>query len=478
MSKTVDISQVVTPAMAKSHLLAWNMYSSHGMYKPFKHNSLLCRHLMEILAGRRKNRLIIQMPPQHGKSTTTTEGLATYVLGCNPSHRVGVCSYSASLAEKFGYKNRCRMEEFGSDVFGVDVDKVQRSRGDWVLKGHPDGGMVSVGVEGGLTGMRLNWLICDDLLKNYEDAQSAYMRDVVWNWLVTVAFARLTEDAPVVMIGTRWHPDDHLGRLIRLSESGDGEQFDVISMPAIAERDEFYPDGQIFRKEGEALCPELHSVRQLDEMKRFMTPFQWSALYQQDPTTPGGCHWSPELFNDRVMIEDWPGKIQNLVLALDPSSGRDQKKGDYPAVCALGTNGTGLFFMDFLMERSSPTLIAQNVAEYIVRLRAKTGVTPQLMGVETVGLWELYAEKLIKEFHRVGVYVPITEISHESRDKTLRIQRVDPYVSNREVRFITSTGSIIALQQFRDFPLGKHDDACDAAEMAFRLLPRVAVART
>jgi len=463
----------VTPAMARSHLLAWNIYSSYGQYKPFRHNSMLCQALMEILAGRAHNRLIIQMPPQHGKSTTVTEGLATYLLGCNPHRRIAVCSYSADLAEKFGYKNRCRMEQFGPEVFNVEVDAVNKSRNDWSIKGYSDGGMVSVGVGGMLTGLRVDALICDDLLKNFEDAQSAHMRDLVWNWLVTVAMARLTKSAPVIMIGTRWHPDDHLGRLIRQSESREGVHYDVISMPAIATEVEYMPDGSIFRMPGDLLCPELHDEKQLEEFRRMTTPYQWSALFQQDPTTPGGCHWPSDLFNERVIVDEWPKGIKYMVLALDPSSGRDQKKGDYPAVCALGTRGDGYFYMDFLMERASPTVVAQNVASYIVRLKQQVGVLPQLMGVEKVGLWELYAEKLIKEFHKFGVFIPICEVSHESRDKTLRIQRVDPYISNREVKFIRSTGSMVALDQFRDFPVGRHEDACDAAEMAFRILPRV-----
>lgn len=467
------LTDMITPAMARGHVLAWNMYSSHGLYRPFKHNSILCHALMEILAGRAHNRLIIQMPPQHGKSYTTTEGLATYVLGCNPDRRVGICSYSADLAEEFGYRNRVRMQEFGPDVFGHELDTVRKSKGSWGLKGHPSGGMVSVGVGGPLAGKRLDYLICDDLIKNYDEAQSAHIRDSVWNWLVTVAMTRLSRNAPVVMIGTRWHPDDHLGRLIRQSESMQGHHYDVISMPAIAVRDEFMPDGTLWRKEGDPLCPELHPMEKLQEIKKYMTPFQWSALFQQDPTTPGGCHWSPELFNERTIVDQWPHGLQYLVVALDPSSGRDQKKGDYPAVCALGTKGDGYFYADFLMDRASPSIVASNVARYIVNLRDRTGTMPQLMGVEKIGLWELYAEKLVKEFAKHGFFIPITEISHESRDKTLRIQRVDPYISNREIKFVRSTGTMVALEQFRDFPVGRHDDACDSLEMAFRILPKV-----
>lgn len=472
----MPIDTVVTPAMARGHVLAWNMYSSHGLYKPYRHNSILCHHLMEILAGRAHNRLIIQMPPQHGKSTTVTEGFSTYMLGCNPNKRIGICAHTAELAEGFGYRNRMCMQDAGTEVFGVQLDTVRKSKGSWGLKDHPNGGMVAVGVQGALTGIRLDALICDDLIKSYEEAQSALVRDSVWNWFVTVAMTRLSKHAPVIVIGTRWHPDDHIGRLIRQSEVKDGYHFDVISMPAIAVREEYMPDGSLFRSPGDPLCPELHNLEKLGEMKKYATPFQWSALYQQDPSTPGGCHWAPDLFNERVIIDDWPQGIQHLVIALDPSSGRDQKHGDYPAVCALGTRGDGHFYMDFLMERSSPNIIAQNVARYVLQLKQQTGCMPQLLGVEKIGLWELYAERLIKEFAKNGHFIPICEVSHQSRDKTLRIQRVDPYIANREIRFVRSLGTMIALDQFRDFPLGKHDDACDAAEMAFRILPRVAMA--
>lgn len=454
--------------MARSHLLAWNIFSTGGAYRPYRHASVLCSRLMDMLSGHGSNRLIVQVCPQHGKSSTATEGLATFFLGNNPGKRVGICSYSADLAESFGYRNRVRMEEYGPAVFGIEPEHGRRRKSDWCLAGYPDGGMVSVGVGGPLTGKRLDMLICDDLIKNSEEAMSPTIRDSTWNWLATVAMTRLSRDAPVVLIGARWHPDDYLGRLIRQSRAPDGVKYDIFSMPAIAVEDE--PG---FRKAGEPLCPELHPLEKLLEIKKYMSPFQWSALYQQEPLTPEGSHWPPELFNDRVFVDDWPSDLQYLVMALDPSSGRDQKRGDYPAVCALGTRGDGLFYMDFLMERATPHQVASNLADYVERVRQRTGLSPMALGVEKQGLWELYAEKLVDSFHRAGVHVPICEVSHQSKDKCLRIQRLDPFVSSREIRFIRSRGTMLAIDQFRDFPNAQHDDGPDAAEMAFRIFPIV-----
>ena len=202
---------VITPEQARAHHLAWLLYSSGAYedddgglvyeYQPYRHIARMSKHFMEVLSGRRHNRTIIQIPPQHCKSTTATEGLSTYFLGTNPNKRVGICSYNADLAEDFGYRNKQRMQDYGAKVFGVEIDKSRKSKSDWGLDGHPTGGMVSVGVGGALTGKRLDFLIIDDAFENFEDAMSLSNRNKVWNWLMTVAFTRLSRNAPVIVIG-------------------------------------------------------------------------------------------------------------------------------------------------------------------------------------------------------------------------------------------------------------------------------------
>lgn len=476
----------ITPEMARSHHLYWLLYSSGGYpyedengvrdgtwvydYRAYKHIARMGKHFMEVLAGRRHNRTIIQIPPQHCKSSTATEGLATYFLGSNPGKRVGICSYNADLAEDFGYRNKQRMLDYGGKAFGVEIDKARKSKADWGLDGYPTGGMVSVGVGGSLTGKRLDLLIIDDAFKNYEDSMSSSSRNKVWNWLMTVAFTRLSRSAPIIVIGTRWHPDDHIGRLIEQSKDSKKPQFDVINFPAIAVEDEFGEDGTPFRKKGDPLCPELHPIERLEEMKSQMSNFQWSALYQQDPTSPEGTHWPPQLFGPEVFIERWPNNMETLVAALDPSTGQDTKRGDYPALSVLGTAGTGHFYVDSIMRKLPPSGMAVAVADKFSELKEETGMYPALFGVEKQGLSELYMEKLYNEFKRRGIPTPILPVSHENVNKLLRIQRLDPQISGKDIRFMQNRDTSLVVQQLKDFPTGSHDDGPDSLEMAFRVL--------
>tara|TARA_R100000234_G_scaffold111153_1_gene83986 strand:+ start:1738 stop:3141 length:1404 start_codon:yes stop_codon:yes gene_type:complete len=465
----------VTPEQARMHHLGWLIYSSNGEYKPYRHIARMSKHFMEVLAGRRPKRTIIQIPPQHTKSSTVTECLSTYFLGANPGKKVGICSYNADLAEDFGYRNKMRMQQYGGEVFGVEIDRSRNSKSDWGIDGHTSGGMVSVGIGGSLTGKRLDLLIVDDAFKNYEDSMSSSQRDKVWNWLMTVAFTRLSKNAPIIIIGTRWHADDHIGRLINQSKDPAKPQFDLISFPAIAVEDEYDEEGLIWRHAGEPLCPELHPLDRLMEMKSQMSSFQWDALYQQDPSNPEGSFWSPGLFGDNEIFHEWPKTMQYFVGALDPSTGGDTKKGDYPAVSFLGTAGTGHFFTETIMKRLPPSSMCSVIADKFAEIKSSTGMYPQAFGVERQGYSQLYAHALQKTFSERGIQTPLVPVDHQSINKALRIQRLDPYITGRDIKFKSNLETSLCLQQLKDFPGGKHDDGPDSLEMAFRVLGQYAI---
>ena len=459
----------ITSDLARKHLLPWAMYSSDGFIKPYKHIARLSRILMEMASGRGNKRLIIQMPAQHGKSTLSTEYFSTWYLGRNPGKRVGIASYSAALAEGFGYRNKKRMEQFAGEVFGLEIDPTRKARADWGFRGYPNGGMVSIGSGGSLTGKRLDMLIVDDLIKGYEDASSATQREKNWNWLNTVAMTRLSKDAPVVVIGTRWHAEDHIGQLITQTKSGRAN-WDVLSLPAIAEEDEYDEDGALWRIKGEPLCPELHPLERLEEMKKQMSGFQWSAIYQQNPLTAEGSFWGSDCFAKDAYIDLWPDNIRYLVCALDPSSGTDSRRGDYPAFSLLGTANTGHFYVESIMKRLPPSGMCKEICQKIHQVKQDTGVMPNVMGVEQAGFSQLYAEMLSKEFASQGIRTPIVPIHNEGVNKNLRIQRIAPFISNRDIKFINTPCTGVTVQQFKDFPSGKHDDGPDSVEMCFRLL--------
>lgn len=141
-----------------------------------------------------------------------------------------------------------------------------------------------------------NCLIIDDFLKNREEANSQTIRDSIWQWYSSTAYTRLAPGGGVLVIATRWHDDDLVGRLIAKMRDEDepGDQFEIVKYPAIAEHDEYrLPSGKLIslpaegakllRKKGEALHPERWPLDRLLKIKAAVTPDDWAALYQQDP---------------------------------------------------------------------------------------------------------------------------------------------------------------------------------------------------
>lgn len=272
--------------------------ASRGRWKMARHLKLLNEKLLALAEGRIK-RLIVTCPPRHGKSLFCSQYFPAWYLGKHPDNRVIFCSYEAEFAASWGGKARDILEEYGATVFGVTVREDARARNDW--KTHRpsgekcEGGMVTAGAMGAITGKGANLLIVDDPVKNAEDAASATIRQKTWDWWQSTAYTRLEPDASVLIIQTRWHDDDLTGKLLRdkddEDDAADDEKWEVINLPALAEAND-----PIGRQIGEALWPERYSVEKLQKRKRRVGSFFWAALYQQRPSPEEGGKFRREWF--------------------------------------------------------------------------------------------------------------------------------------------------------------------------------------
>ena len=155
---------------AKENYCCYMELVYHGRWQRARHLDLLCDVLEEVERGD-LTRLIITMPPRHGKSMTVTESFPSWFIGRNPDRRVIEVSYGSELAQKFGLSNRRKVEEFGMDIFGIRVSSENASKTNWGLVGHP-GGMISAGIGGSITGQGADLLIIDDPIKNRKEAES------------------------------------------------------------------------------------------------------------------------------------------------------------------------------------------------------------------------------------------------------------------------------------------------------------------
>ncbi len=250
--------------------------TGHSIKRP-KHLQYINTKLLEA-AHTPGKRLIILAPPRHGKSWLTSKYFPAWYLGCNPDRRVVLATYAAAFSEGWSRATRDLLVEHGPSIFEISLNPDVQSAARWDVKDR-QGGMVALGVNGPLTGRGADLLICDDVIKTAAEANSELQRENLWAWFRSVAFTRLEPKASIVITMTRWNEDDLIGRLL----AAEGNQWDVVSLPALAEDDD-----ALGREPGEALWPERFSAAELEATREQVGSYVWSALYQQSPVPAGG----------------------------------------------------------------------------------------------------------------------------------------------------------------------------------------------
>lgn len=250
----------------------------------------LCEALEKFLQDVREKkspRLMVTMPPRHGKSFICTERFPAWVLGKHPETEFIVTSYGSDQAEEFSKAARALCEdEYFKKVFPKFRFGASKRLKNW--NSTEKGRYRATGVGGAITGSGADILVIDDPFKDWEDASSVRSRERVWNWYQTTAKTRLSPGGGTLIINTRWHDEDLSGKLMK---SKFGSKWKIINYPAIAEKAEKH------RKQGEALHPARYPIEFLKEVKEEQGPRLWACLYQQNPRVDGGMHIKRDWFN-------------------------------------------------------------------------------------------------------------------------------------------------------------------------------------
>lgn len=238
------------------------------------HLKVLSQWIVDAVAGRRK-RIIINMPPRHGKSELISKWTPVWFLDNYPHLNVINCGYGNDFAREWGRKTKELVGQHqGTMRFSLSQDS--RASDRWNTK--QGGGMKTAGIGGGITGRGAHLMIIDDPIKDDAEANSLLERDRIWNWWRGTARTRLEPDACVILCMTRWHDDDLAGRLIKAGEKGEGEVWEVLNLPALAE------DGDVLgRKPGEALWPARYDLDALMALMSSVGPENWAAQFQGHP---------------------------------------------------------------------------------------------------------------------------------------------------------------------------------------------------
>lgn len=259
------------------------MSGDHEGYQSAAHTKLIVEHL-EALERREIQKLMVFMPPRHGKSYHCSERFPSWYLGRHPRNQVIVACYNADLAETASRTIRDLMERGEYPFKGVaDVRKDVRSVEMWMLS---QGGILKAsGVGGGITGRGAHLLIMDDLIKGRNEADSPTEREKVWRWFTDTANTRMMKNGLRLYVTTRWHEDDPAGRLLGGS---DGPTWTVLKLRAEIESAQQAEDDPLGRRVGDVLWPEMYDKEFLYDIKRPMGVRGWEAEYQQNPVAEGG----------------------------------------------------------------------------------------------------------------------------------------------------------------------------------------------
>ncbi len=413
----------------KNDLLAFSRFINKD-FQDAKHIKAIVKALSDIESGKKK-RLIINMPPRHGKSELGSKIFPLWALGKNPKREIIVSSYNKEKAEEFtGWqKNVCENDERFIQVFpDCLISKDFRAKDQWQTTA--GGGVVGAGIGGSFTGRGSDIFIIDDPTKNYEEAISETIQEAIWNWYRSVVVTRLSPDAAIILIMTRWVSNDLAGRVIEGEGlTSEGGEWDILKLPAI-------------NTQGEALWSNRFDIERLYKIRKAVGEKFWAALYQQEPVD-----LIERIFSDPV-FDEAPVNIKK-VCYLDPAFGGK----DYTAFCIGGlvtfNDDTQLLYVTHGDLWQSQIDETYNRVERIWK-SSNAG---------TITVENNQAQKAVAaELRRRGI--PVKEVTNTT-NKHLRI--VNACKLNWDnIRFSRNVSEDFMKQILTYSELAKHDDAADA----------------
>lgn len=441
---------------------------------PFEHLILLNDYLLRVAAGE-ISRLIVTMPPRHGKSELISRYLPAWYLGRFPDRQVMLVCYGKELAEDHGTEARRLLTSWGPGLFGVNVTDTAATR--WRVADHA-GIMISRSLRGELTGRGAHLLIIDDPIKDELDAQSELKRERVWTWWQATASTRLMlmgGKSAAILVQTRWHEDDLAGRLM---QTGD---WTVLNLPALAEADD-----QLGRSEGEALCPELEI--DFNQVRREKGSYFFAAMYQQRPAPAEGIMFKRQHFRYYRWVDELTGGNITRWYVIPREDEDGDRRIDAGQCTYFQTADVAISARDtadwtvvatwcvtpaqdlLLLDVQRQHFEEQQIAQFLQRCSDDHGRPP--MWVESFGA----GRSPLSTLRKLGY--PVTELPAEAGTKLDKVTRAFGAVTAYERHAIFHPYPYPSwLEAFEEelvpFPNASHDDQVDAVSYAARLLPTV-----
>lgn len=450
--------------LARRHLLPYVKYTMPSYKAGWVHKDI-CRRLEKFsreVAEGKSPRLMLMMPPRHGKSLLATQKFPAWHLGNFPEHEFIVASYAASLANKFSKVTRAilRSEDHHNVFAESRLDEDDAPVEGWsTTKG---GAYFPTGVGGPATGRGAHVLIIDDPVKNREEADSETVREAIKDWYTSTAYTRLAPGGGVLVIQTRWHDDDLAGWLEHLSDNDLGDHWEVIKYPAIA------TENESVRKEGDPLHEERYPLESLNRIRKAIGERDWNSLYQQNPVPDSGDYFKREDLR-WYRTGDAPPLDELAIYAAADFAIGERQHNDSTVIYIVGIDRD---MKVWILDRYKGQWGSLNIIKNLCL--AHNTWHPELFGGEAGHIEQsinpiLNEYKYRPEYNAPGLF--LRPLKPGRNDKRARARPFQGLVESHQVYFPEDAPWIPdMLQELLRFDSGKHDDDVDALAWIGKML--------
>lgn len=397
------------------------------------HHFTISKYLKRI-AKKEPIRLIITLPPRHGKTFLISQHFPAWFLGHNPTNNVISTAYNQSLAEDYGkFVKNMMLDDRHQKIFpNVKLDFDTKSKKRFSL--NQGGQYFAVGRGGAITGRGGDLLIIDDLIKNDQEARSTVYRQNMIDWYQNTLFTRLMPDASIVIVMTRWHEEDLVGYLLKNSN----ENWEVINFPAINDK-------------GEALWPERYSLEDLENIKREIGSMAFQGLYQQSPMKQEG----------NMVKKDWiqywetlPNQFDREIITIDTTF-KGNPESDFNVLQCWGKKSNFKYLRDQIRGKLDFTQLIAQVETMINRYPRATTYIEDSANANAV------LSVLQKKFPSIKLWKPTGSKEHRLNAGLPQFERGEVFLSKAYPETV---------DELMIFPNGKNDDCVDACTMALIIL--------
>jgi predicted phage terminase large subunit-like protein len=396
------------------------------------------------------NRLIIEVPPRHGKTLTVSRLFPAWALGRRPDIRTMLVSYGASLAYKNSRmaRNFMRSPYYQAIFPDIELASDSQSVSEWNIAGH-EGGCDAMGIEGSATGKGAHILILDDLVKSRAEAESEVIREKTWDAFTGDLYNRLEPNGVIIMMFTRWHTDDPVGRALDMSY----ENWTRIHLPAIAE--EHDPLG---RDVGEALWPERYPIEVLTKIESAIGEYNFSSQYGQNPLPSKGGLFDTSKIERVTMLP----KLNEFIRFYDLAATK-KTKSDYTAGVKLGIDSQeNIYILHVYREQKTPTEIELDILNNAISDSRQCQIRLEAEKQGIVQLDYILANPKFRGF--------VIDGKAPEGDKYTRATGIASRMKAGKVFMAHGEWNQAFVDELNVFPYGAHDDQVDALSGAYDAL--------